>query len=516
MPIPKPPRSGARRVVRPVLLRAARVACLATLVASFALLGSAGTLTGPVLDGGTEVELVDVLQFPTTGSNPLTRINMLKEPPDASGRLFVNDLRGPFYAVDGGTIHAYLDLAALRPDLKTSPGLASGFVSFAFHPDFATNGVFYTIHSENVGTTPATMSPALPITVDQHSIVTEWTATTPSSNSFSGTSRELLRIESPHRFHNLSEVAFDPTLPPSDPDYGLLYITAGDFGSVQLGQPAQLQRTDTPYGAILRIDPLPGNPTPYTYAIPSSNPYAGDADPATWDEVYAYGFRNALRIHWRGDGAGAPIVVCIGEANVEEVNLLHAGANYGWPEREGTFALDPVTDPGTVFALPGNDATFGYTYPAAQYDHDEGRAIAGGTAVLGSPAGPLHGQFVFGDIRTGRLFNTGLDALVTNDDGDPATTADVYELGLTRLGLATTLLDVVRDELANPGLSRADLRFHTDAAGTVYVTTKQDGYLRRLVVEPGVPALTTLAALVLVGALLVSAGLAMRRASERT
>ena len=50
--------------------------------------------------------------------------------------------------------------AALRPSLKTSPGLASGFNSFAFHPGFASNGLFYTVHTEFVGSTPPTHTPA--------------------------------------------------------------------------------------------------------------------------------------------------------------------------------------------------------------------------------------------------------------------------------------------------------------------------------------------------------------------
>ena len=60
-------------------------------------------------------------------------------------------------------------------------------------------------------------------------------------------------MASPHRFHNLGEIAFDPGLGASDPEYGLLYIGAGDFGSVQRDDPGQLQRLDTVFGAVLRI-----------------------------------------------------------------------------------------------------------------------------------------------------------------------------------------------------------------------------------------------------------------------
>lgn len=498
-------RRGGRRA--PALwTRGAVVAALGV-----AVIASAGSLSGPILDGGVTAELVDVVQLPASANSAtVARINMLKEAPDGSGRLFINDLRGEFYSLTNGTLELYLDLAALRPDLKTAPGLASGFVSFAFHPEFAANGLFYTVHTEFVGAIPATMGPALATAIDQHSVLTEWTATVPSAGTFSGSSRELIRVASPHRFHNLGEVGFNPYAQPADPDYGLLYVGGGDYGAIVLGQPDQLQRLDTPMGALMRIDPLGGTSAAYSYGIPASNPYAGDGDPLTMDEIYAHGFRNGHRITWRSDELGGPIVSDIGESNLEEINLLVAGANYGWPEREGTFALDPVLDPSTVFPLPPDDASFGYAYPVAQFDHEEGRAIAGGVANLNPASGALFGQFVFGDIVTGRILYAGLDALLAADDGVPATTAQVFELNLVRDGVSTTLLDVVRGAVMNPGLNRVDLRLATDGAGTLYIMTKQDGFVRRLVLDVTVPSFPFPAQVLLVFVLMGLAAIDVR------
>jgi len=476
-----------------------------------------GDLTGAVADEGLGAELEDWIQVPaSSGSAPLARINTLSEPPDGSGRLFVNDLRGPLHAIDGAAVHSYLDLATLRPALKISPGLASGFVSLTFHPGFASNGHFYTVHTESVGATPATLWPSIATTIAQHSVLTEWTASNPAANSFSGTSRELLRIAAPHRFHNMGELAFDPTPMPGDPDYGWLYIANGDYGSVANGEPEQLQRVDTPLGALLRIDPLGGDGSAYSYGIPSTNPFAGDMDPATLDEIYATGFRNAHRISWGSSAQPGPYVSDIGESNVEEVNILVGGANYGWPQREGTLALDVTSDPSSVFALPGNDASFGYRYPVAQYDHDEGRAIAGGFVYRVDPASPLYDKFIFGDIATGRILYADSAAMLAADDGDPATAAQVYELTLSVSGAPTTLLDVVRAELSDPGLVRVDLRFASDLAGNLYVTTKQDGFIRRLLPEtsPTVPSLARPAQVVLAALLLgIASRLRRRRAS---
>jgi glucose/arabinose dehydrogenase len=442
----------------------------------------AGALTGPVLDGGVTVELVDFVEIPASAATPpLTRINSLREAPDGSGRIFVNDLRGRLWGIAGGAPALYLDLAAHFPSLRTSPGLATGFVSLAFHPGFAQNGRFYTVHTESPGATAPNLVPPLAISVVQHSILTEWRADDPGAATFAGTSRELIRIESPHVFHNLGEVAFDPRADPNDGDYGLLYVGAGDFGSVETGQPSQLQRTDSPFGALLRIDPLGGpfvrGSITFPYGIPPGNPFA--ATPGALGEIYAYGFRNAHRISFDADGSR--LVSEIGQANVEEVDRLVAGANYGWPLREGTFASDPASGYQDVLPLPPDDATLGLRYPVAQYDHEEGSAIAGAFVYRGAAASPLHGQLVFGDIVSGRLFHADAQALAAADDGLPATTAPIFELHVVHQGAATSVLETVRAELGLPSLARADLRLGEDAGGELYVLTKQDGHVRRLI-----------------------------------
>jgi hypothetical protein len=200
--------------------------------------------------------------------------------------------------------------------------------------------------------------------------------------------------------------------------------------------------------------------------------------------------RNAHRLVWDTAGDGTLFFTDIGQGNIEELDIATGGANYGWPEREGTRALDPLIDPETVFALPPNDPSFGFRYPVAQYDHEEGSAIAGGVIVRGGQVPELEGQLLFGDIVNGRLFYADVAELEAADDGDPATTAKVYELFLRRGGTATTLLQVVDDALGNPGVSRTDLRFSRSPSGDIYLTTKQDGYIRRLVgIPPQVPAL---------------------------
>jgi hypothetical protein len=428
---------------------------------------------------GLRVEIEDVMQLPLTSPTPPhARVNMLREAPDGSGRLFVNDLRGLLFVLDGDNIHLYLYMYGEVP-LKTAPNIGTGFVSFALHPDFESNGLIYTVHTEPVGLAQPNIGPAVSMPIEQHSVLTEWRATNPSANEFVGTRRELIRVAAISTNHNMGEIAFDPTLDPGDSDYGLLYVAAGDYGSVHEGQPDQLQRLDSVYGAVLRIDPL-GGPFVrggfiYDYGIPISNPFVDIA--GAYGEIFALGFRNAHRLSWDRDGT--LLISDIGESHVEEVNLVMAGDNHGWPAREGSFAIDVETDPDVVFALPSVDP-LPYRYPVAQYDHEEGRAIAGGFVYRGASIPALRGHFVFGDIVNGRLFYAEANALAAADDDDPGTTAQIYQLGLLRDGVPVTLLELVRMATGRPGVSRTDLRLGVDAAGELYVTSKQDGFIRRL------------------------------------
>ena len=71
--------------------------------------------------------------------------------------------------------------------------LESGFIGFAFHPEFARNGLFYTVHAElrpGNPKTPDFIPPGFGLKdVTYHNIITEWHATNPAANVFEGTRR---------------------------------------------------------------------------------------------------------------------------------------------------------------------------------------------------------------------------------------------------------------------------------------------------------------------------------------
>mgnify|MGYP001595913520 CR=1 FL=1 len=111
----------------------------------------------PIVKSGIAVKLGDFVTAPATATlpQPMARLSVLYPSPDDSGRLFVNDLRGKLYVIEQGQISTYLDVAGQFTDFVDSPGLASGFQGFAFHPDFASNGKLYTTHTVTPGSMTA-------------------------------------------------------------------------------------------------------------------------------------------------------------------------------------------------------------------------------------------------------------------------------------------------------------------------------------------------------------------------
>ncbi len=445
---------------------------LAVAASPFAVFAQTGNpIHERIVPDGLTVRILDWVQVPDSGdpAEP-ARISLAYHSRDGSGRLFVNDLRGYLYVIRDGDISLYLDVAASSSFFTSTGGKGIGFHAFSFHPDFATNGKLYTIHSE----TPDAGVPdfvgfrsAPPF---GHSVIVEWTSADPGADVFSGTSREVLRIEQPGHLHHVQEIGFNPNAVPGGADYGILYIAQGDGTELN----ANPQSLETPHGALLRIDPAGTDGVNGQYGIPPDNPFFGDGDPDTLDEIWAYGFRNPQRFSWDTGGSQKLLLADIGQANVEEINLVVPGGNYGWNEREGTFLFD-TNQTNVVYPLPPDDEDFGYMYPVAQYDHDEGSAVLGRSAVIGGfvyrgdriPS--LYGRYVFGDLVNGRIFQVPETDLV---QGSQAT---IHELSfIDAAGDAVTMLDLTQTD-------RFDLRFGIDEIGEIYVLSKADGKVRRLV-----------------------------------
>lgn len=356
-------------------------------------------------------------------------------------------------------------MAKLKPKFINAPGLATGFGSFAFHPQFAKNGLIYTTHTEPAGSAKADFGYADSIEVTLQWVLTEWKADNPAAAVFSGRGRELLRINMVAGIHGVQEITFNPLAKLGDEDYGLLYIGVGDGGSVENGYSFLAHTVEKVWGTILRINPAGGNSANRQYGIPRSNPFTQSKNTKALGEIYAYGFRNPHRISWTAKKQ--MLVANVGHNNIESLNLIKKGHNYGWPVREGTFLLNPFGDLNYVYPLPANDGDQ-ITYPVAQYDHDEGKAISGGFEYTGTTAPQLKGKYLFGDIPTGRLF------FVNTADLKQGKQAEIKEWNISFGDTVKAFSNIHKN-------SRIDLHFGKDAGGELYLLTKADGKVYKIV-----------------------------------
>jgi len=432
-----------------------------------------GELPDPIPDtialSNLVVGLKPVTQIPASsdsGRLPLTRITKLAYEPK-TGTLFINDLRGKLYKLENGNPTVYLDIAKLKPKFINEPGLATGLGSFAFHPEFDRNGLLYTTHTEPPGSGKADFAYADSIKVTVQWVLTEWKIGNLGGVPDAAQSRELLRINMVTGIHGVQEITFNPGAKRGDKDYGLLYIGVGDGGCVEQGYESLAHSMERIWGTIIRIDPAGKNSLNGQYGIPPDNPFARNQNSNTVKEIYAYGFRNPHRITWTKSGK---MLACnIGQAHIESLNLIAPGRDFGWPLREGTFAtLEMHENLGKVGPLPANDSINKIAYPVAQYDHDEGLAISGGFEYQGSSIPELKGKYLFGDIPFGKLY------FVNIDDLQQGKQALIKEWKVRLDGRIRTLKDIC-------GNDRVDLHFGRDAQGELYILTKPDGKVYKLV-----------------------------------
>ena len=370
------------------------------------------TLGLPAIQPGIGVQLdrlVTIPAEPGATAAPLARINYVIPVPDATGRLFVADVDGQVFrtSTSGAAPSLYFDLQQQGVAAsQIAGGTAHGLQSIAFHPNFNGDpalpgyGKFYTSYTTYAGT--ATLgsggNPGAQVAIR------EWT-TDPTAATYTPTapSRLVMQIAGYSDDHSSGLISFNTSAAPGSADYGNLYIGSGD-GLYNDGN-QKAQQPGEPQGKMLRINPLQSGALAYT--IPAGNPFVGAA--GTLPEIWATGLRYPQSFGW-DKLTGKMYINDLGQAYVEEVDLGVAGANYGWSQREGTFATgyayglpsdDEHVYPVTPDALPGGP----YTDPIAQFDHNGAyAAIGSGFVYRGAGIPGLYGMYVFEDIVTGDAY----------------------------------------------------------------------------------------------------------------
>src|SRR4029077_14083221 len=125
----------------------------------------------------------------------------------------------------------------------------------------------------------------------------------------------------------------------------------------------------------------------------------------------------------------------VGQNNIEEIDRIILGGNYGWAVKEGDFLFNHTNTAagaaGTIGNPPGNrspGSPAGLIDPISgaggtlEYDHNEGISITGGFVYRGAAIPQLYGKYIFGDLALktqpvradGRLFYADLQAGTMN------------------------------------------------------------------------------------------------------
>jgi len=436
-----------------------------------------------IKDDVVRVTLAEFAAVPDAGAEAARMMLLVNEP--GTRRLFVNDMRGPLYSLsyDGKTVVKYVDINAPAWGVNVqSQGRERGFQSFAFHPQFSQQGTrgygkFYTYtDSSNMQPKPDYVPAGGMNTHD--TVLFEWTAKNPAAAAYDGgPPREMVRFRQPFANHNAGLASFNPFAMPTAADYGLLYFTLADGGSG--GDPFNMaQNLGTPYGKMLRIDPLGTNSANGKYGIPPGNPFVNDNKPETLGEIYAYGLRNPQRFGW-DPNTGRLFIAEIGQNIVEEISVATAGANLGWHDWEASFRFIDRTH----IDLNQRRADPKVTYPIVEFDHHDALfqnnvAVTGLVVYRGTAVPQLSNKLLFGDNPSGEVFYVDADRLPGG--GQDAIRRVLFNSG----GSGKTLLTLIREKNAaqkRTAADRADLRFGTGPENRVFLLNKQDGTIREIV-----------------------------------
>jgi glucose/arabinose dehydrogenase len=300
-------------------------------------------------------------------SNPVFLTNA------GDSRLFVVERGGVIEIIhDDNSVSTFLDIHTL----VNQNGGEQGLLGLAFHPDYASNGLFYVYYTMPSGS----------------ETLVEFKRSTGNADAADPNSkRVLLTLSDPYSNHNGGWMAFKGDN---------LYLSLGDGGSA--GDPQnRAQNLDRWWGKILRINPLdPDGNGPLTYSIPAGNPFVGKPGK---DEVWSYGLRNPWRCSF-DDMTGKLWCGDVGQDSYEEVDRVKSGrdVNFGWRKLEGFHYYNWKGHPS------GNVCTGScFKLPIAEYAHTAfggGNCAVTGGYVSRRIGAALNGDYVFGDYCSGKVW----------------------------------------------------------------------------------------------------------------
>ena len=363
-----------------------------------------------------------------------------------------------------------------------------GVLGLAFHPDYATNGLYYV--TSLVGNQNR---------LEEYRHVPGVVGRDPN--------RVLLTYDNIQTQHTIDWIGFKPGA--TGADRNALYLSTGD-GGVQADDPNFLNRgqsTQTVMGKMLRLDVGANTPDAYpndptkNFGIPANNPFAGNPA-AGLGEILHTGLRNPWRASFDRQN-GDLYIGDVGFNTNEEVDFVRNDSNFlatrdfGWASREGTVAT-PVSGVGA--ASPGS------INPIFEVGHPEFKSITAGYVYRG-PVAELQGKYIFGDFNTSKVY-----AITFDRDTDPGT-FDGSTAGILGFEDLTATLNASLVAQGQAPIS-ALVSFGEDNDGNLYVVSLGGGNIFNPALGTGrvfqiVPEPTT------AGLLLGGAGLTLLRRRRR-
>ena len=296
-----------------------------------------------------------------------TRPVDLQSPHDGSDRIFVVEQEGLISVFpNDSTISSksiFLDVRNIVYDSSNEMGL----LGLAFHPDYKDNGFFYINYTSS--------NP-------RKTIIARYQVNSNNPNVANSLSQSIIiEINQPYSNHNGGGIQFGPD--------GYLYIGLGDGGSA--GDPLNHgQNLNSLLGSMLRID-VDNSLGSQNYLIPVDNPFG--------DEIYAYGLRNPWRFSF-DNLTGDLWAADVGQYEIEEIDIIKKGKNYGWKTMEGNECYSPST----------NCNTNNLELPIWEYNHNAGAcSVTGGYVYRGSKVPDLYGRYIYGDFCNGQVWSLSFD-----------------------------------------------------------------------------------------------------------
>ena len=337
----------------------------------------------------------------------------MSEAPDGTHRMFIVYQSGKILVVkkgsDGSDAKEFLNIEDRHP---REAGNEDGLMSIAFHPGFATNGLFYIYYNQiNTPEDIKRLAHGYPIQYPFRSVISELKASADDPDKAdTNTERIILEVLQPFTNHKGGELCFGPD--------GYLYLGLGDGGLAD--DPfGNGQSTATLLAKMLRIDVNTRatlgrgkRERQLQYGFPKDNPFFHEQDMdsrGAQKEIYAWGLRNPWRysfdrktgVLWCGD---------VGQDLWEAVYLVVNGGDYGWSVNESGHHFKPGPA-GAQFIKPVMD----YPHrpdllPQAIFpDHTIGLCVIGGYVYRGKQFPALDGIYLYGDYSLGTIWGLRYD-----------------------------------------------------------------------------------------------------------